>query len=771
MTGFSIKNKFKISPQIKMILIEVALFALGFFLMPLRFYFGICPFAISLISASKKYTPFAFAGAMLSVVFFMDGDATYIVALIALLGLRIVASFIKVEGDKYKLSLEGDREEKTLNQIFCESVYLRVSVGALVALGVGIYFVIANGYLYYDIFAMAFSSVFTGALTYMLSGAFEGEKSRSSFAVAVCAFIFIFVYAFRGIEIFGIDISMFASFTLVIYMSRYISSAKACVFGLMLGIAQSVMFAPVYGIAGLVSGFIWRLSPFLAIMSGFILSLGYGIYSAGYQAIVYLAPELLASSLIMYPLIRFELLPKPKIIKGEEKGAKSVDTVLAECKSREVVKRLGAASRGFESVSKMLKEVSRRMKSPDRAYFSRLSLETTEGYCYTCPKKDICWQNDTRTTERNISRLGEGAFLNGESKKTDVEERFLHRCPHIDVIIEEINKKSKNEIRDGVKNDKLEISAKDYELMSRLFSKMGDIIKSDKEIDIALSNKASLILSNIGLVFGKAEAYGKWRKKIVVTEIDLVRSSCKGDDIKNALTKELRLPFGKPSLQGEMDSASLEIESLAQSSVRCHTYGLPASEREVSGDSVAVFQGEDGEQYVLICDGMGSGKEAMLTSKMCVEFLEKTLMVTKEKELLLSMLNSLVRAKNSECSSSVDLLEIDSFSNQATIIKSGSAPSYIKRGEKVFKLQSKTAPIGILKELDAQRHEFAFEKGDLIVMISDGILPVRSNDSWLNELIENETDVKAMPKMIVERAKKENKEKLDDMTAVVALIE
>ena len=56
-------------------------------------------------------------------------------------------------------------------------------------------------------------------------------------------------------------------------------------------------------------------------------------------------------------------------------------------------------------------------------------------------------------------------------------------------------------------------------------------------------------------------------------------------------------------------------------------------------------------------------------------------------------------------------------------------------------------------------------------MISDGILPVRSNDSWLNELIENETDVKAMPKMIVERAKKENKEKLDDMTAVVALIE
>ena len=155
---------------------------------------------------------------------------------------------------------------------------------------------------------------------------------------------------------------------------------------------------------------------------------------------------------------------------------------------------------------------------------------------------------------------------------------------------------------------------------------------------------------------------------------------------------------------------------------------------------------------------------------MCTEFLEKILMVTKEKELLLSMLNNFVRAKNLECTSSVDLLEVDTFSNQATIIKSGSAPSYIKRGEKVFKLQSKTAPIGILKELDAQRHEFLVERGDLIVMVSDGILPYRLGDDWLQEMIGEEKNVKSLAEKIVERAKAENKDKLDDMTALVALI-
>ena len=770
MTGFNIKNKLRLTPQIKMIVTEVLLFALGFFLMPLRFYFGICPFAISLIASSKKYTPFAFCGAMLSVVFLMEGDVVYVIGLISLIGLRIVSSFIKTENDKYKVALEGNTQNKELSKIFCESVYLRVSVGSLVALGIGIYFVIANGYLYYDIFSMVFSSVFVGALTYMLSGAFDEDKRSKHFSASVCAFIFIFVYAFRGVELLGIDISMLTSYIAVLYASRYVSSGKACVLGLALGVAQSVAFAPVYGIAGLVSGFIWRLSPFLAVMSSFVLSLGYGIYSAGYQAIVYLAPELLAASLIMYPLIRFELLPKPKIVKREGREVKSIDTVLAEGKSRELSKRLSQASNGFESVSKLLKEVSRRMKSPDRAYFNRLSLETTESYCYTCPKKDICWQNDVRTTERNITRLGEGAFLNGESKRTDIEERFLHRCPHIENIIEGINKKSKDEMKEGVKNDKLEISAKDYELMSKLLSKMSKQAESEREIDISMSNKASIILSKTGLAFNKAEVYGKHKKRIVVTGIDTVRSSCKSEDITSALTKELKIPFDKPILQGDMDNASLEIVSLPKTSVRCYSYGLAANEKEISGDSISIFEGEDREQYALICDGMGSGKEAMLTSKMCTEFLEKILTVTKEKELLLSMLNNLVRAKNLECSSSVDLLEIDTFSNQATIIKSGSAPSYIKRGDKIFKLQSKTAPIGILKELDAQRHEFALEKDDIIIMVSDGILPVRYDDSWLYDLIENEQDVKSLPKKIVEKAKQENKDKLDDMTVICALI-
>ena len=64
-------------------------------------------------------------------------------------------------------------------------------------------------------------------------------------------------------------------------------------------------------------------------------------------------------------------------------------------------------------------------------------------------------------------------------------------------------------------------------------------------------------------------------------------------------------------------------------------------------------------------------------------------------------------AKSLECSSSVDLLEIDLASAEASLTKSGAAPSFIKRGENVFRLHSKTAPIGIMKALDAERLDFS----------------------------------------------------------------
>ncbi|MBR7141569.1 MAG: SpoIIE family protein phosphatase, partial [Clostridia bacterium] len=187
---------------------------------------------------------------------------------------------------------------------------------------------------------------------------------------------------------------------------------------------------------------------------------------------------------------------------------------------------------------------------------------------------------------------------------------------------------------------------------------------------------------------------------------------------------------------------------------------------EVCGDNIAFFDGISSKRYTLICDGMGSGFGANATSLTCVNFLKSILSVTDDVKIALSMLNNLIRAKGVENSSTVDLLEIDLITGKGSVTKCGASTTYVKRGEKVFKLQSQTMPIGILKDLDAEKLSFELTKGDICIMVSDGIVDSKDNDSDLVKFIEKfNGNIDTLPAEIAKLSKKFKKD--DDMTVCV----
>lgn len=245
MTGFKLKEKFKGESSFKTIIFECLLFALALVLTPVRFVFGIYPFGLCLVCASRRYTPFAFCGALLSVVFFMDMDIAYIVALIGIISLRVIASFfVRGEGER-QLVLGTSRVKGALNNLFNEGVYLRVCISALSALGIGLYSVIKNGYMYYDIFTMVFFAIFSGILTYSFIGAFTGGARARQIMFSVASFSFCIAYAISGFELAGINIAILLSYAIVIYTSKYLSGTRAVLVGTILGIAINPIYAPV----------------------------------------------------------------------------------------------------------------------------------------------------------------------------------------------------------------------------------------------------------------------------------------------------------------------------------------------------------------------------------------------------------------------------------------------------------------------------------------------------------------------------------------------
>ena len=756
-----LREKFTISSEAKEIFWEIGLFILGFFLMGTRFLFGTLPFGIAFISASKKYTPFVFAGAILSVVFLMSSSVLYIVALVGLLGLRIAASFIKKKGEFQKSQLGEKQGDRIAKSLFCEDKELRVAVGGLCALGIGIYNVISNGYVYYDVFVLVFNTVFVCILTYCFTGAFE-ERGGQSYLLGLGTVAFALIYAISGIEIFGIDISIILSYSIVLYSSKHLDGIKAGAIGLILGISQGATLSATLGVGGVVSGFLWSISPYLSVMCAFILSMGYGIAMLGYEAIVFLTPELLAASLIMYPLIRFELIPSPSFLKS--KGG-SMEIYRLETENGLMLKRADKLCVALGQVAGLFKEISDKTKSPDKKGYIDMALECCEASCYACPKESICWKRDSDTTKENINKMGIALFTKKEVVKTDVTEKFLHRCPNIEKIMEELNKRNKELLLRGVKNDKLDVSSQDYEMISRLII---DTVRGEGVVkDKTLSDKAVRVGAKCGLVCHTIEVVGDVEKCVIATGVDIQRSKCTAETLKEEMEKGIEIALGETEIFDNGTDLTIVMRKKAEIDVT--VYKSEFSPREENGDTAASFKAEETE-YMLICDGMGSGREAHLTSYMCSSFLETILGACNNIQLCLSMLNSFVRAKNMECSSTVDLFSINRITRQGRLIKCGAAPSFVKRDKEIYTLQAKTAPLGIMRGLDAEEISVTLNKGDICVMVSDGVVGSKQDAKWLTELLQEYTKPTEELCCDIIREARAKEGKKDDMSVIVAVI-
>ena len=95
----------------------------------------------------------------------------------------------------------------------------------------------------------------------------------------------------------------------------------------------------------------------------------------------------------------------------------------------------------------------------------------------------------------------------------------------------------------------------------------------------------------------------------------------------------------------------------------------------------------------------------------------------------LRLLNNFVQAEGEEGTVTVDLCEIDLFSGGVTFLKSGAAPSFLKRGKSLFRIRSRTVPLGLFGAPDSERINVEIEAGDRIILLSDGIIEAEESEA------------------------------------------
>lgn len=163
----------------------------------------------------------------------------------------------------------------------------------------------------------------------------------------------------------------------------------------------------------------------------------------------------------------------------------------------------------------------------------------------------------------------------------------------------------------------------------------------------------------------------------------------------------------------------------------------PKEGQRLCGDSLTYFKGGQNTLYLLLSDGMGSGREAQRESQMAIRLLEQFLTAGIAAEPALRTLNAAlnVRSEDQGSFTTIDLLSVSLTSYQAALYKYGAAPTYIKRQGSVRRLTSNCLPAG-LQDTGAvpPPAKFPLEENSFILMVSDGVADA-GDDQWLQDLL------------------------------------
>ncbi|HJV30913.1 MAG TPA: SpoIIE family protein phosphatase, partial [Bacillales bacterium] len=198
----------------------------------------------------------------------------------------------------------------------------------------------------------------------------------------------------------------------------------------------------------------------------------------------------------------------------------------------------------------------------------------------------------------------------------------------------------------------------------------------------------------------------------------------------------------------------------------------------ISGDSFSTMELGGGKFAIAISDGMGNGEKAHDESKETLLLLQKILQSGIEEKVAIKSVNSVLSLRTTdEIFSTLDLAMIDLQNASTKFLKVGSTPSFVKRGNKVIKIQSSNLPIGILQEFEVDVVSQQLKAGDLLIMMSDGVFEgpkhVENYDAWMKRKIQElETDdPQEVADLIMEEVIRSSSGQIDDdMTVTVARV-
>ncbi|MBP2655857.1 MAG: spoIIE [Firmicutes bacterium] len=593
------------------------------------------------------------------------------------------------------------------------------------------------------------------------------------------------IAGFGGITAFGYSVRNMVG-SLVIMALAFSGAGLGTIVGVAVGLVvdltnnNSVMVVSLYAVGGLLAGAFRSLGKF-AVIAGFLLGCIIAVLCFGRMEEFYavLTEAAVGAAVIMFiPARQLEMwansLKESKI--GADREAdivKNAAMKLAEISG--MFGSLAAAGNTSGIVSAKVREEET----------TQLLTRVGEQVCGLCTKRTECWDNNFyRTYQTMLDALAR--FEQGDMENIKMPRILRESC----IKHEELEKYiltviSSNYTQLYWKKKAAAARQAMNDQITAIAEVMGDLAREVKKEPPQEEEKAAAILE-------KAAFVGCQLETVKVSCIDgsfvveAEKIPCKG----NRECVNTVLPLVSAMLRKRMTIETKCGKACANSNCRislrtaaCYKVntGIASAIKEpekISGDACSVVKLGERRVALVLSDGMGSGVSAAGKSLLAVEFLKKLLVADFSVDVAVKTVNSLLLLQQSEESyATIDLVVIDLNVGEAEFLKVGAASSFIKRVGEVSVIKSATLPVGILQDVEIEQVKWTLAPGDIIVLVSDGVVDSPNSNShgksWVVNFLRRVTETdsqKIAEKILCQAREMSGGNCRDDMTVLVGKI-
>lgn len=625
--------------------------------------------------------------------------------------------------------------------LFGEMLTVRMALACATAFLYGFAACAYEGFALPAVLSLLVGVVTAPLLTYFFAcglgnGAMGKHSLSGSREIGRCLLLFFAVYSLEKQGLFGLSLGLLAGYFIVLIAAVRGGALRAGGLGLLVGLArgigvfslQGLALSPIFALSGLFMGLFAPYQLLLATGGGALLSVGLQWAVAGSGGLWLFAGEILFATLLFLPCARAGLFSGQTVGLFPALPLAFTADLTTEPESgrrrkKAEVRRLAALSSAFDELSVLLSELAEKSRLPGR-YGVKEAVDGVFAHtCSDCPLHEVCYEKDPAELCDLKERMTD-RFLKGElADKSLLSPVFAGRCRQGERLLRDSGRAVEDLVEASLRRDKTELFATDYAAMAELLAAASDTGEEEAP-DRELCRRAGECFRTLGIRATAFSAYGSRRKTLQILGIQIGSLSLSAGELQKELSKALGLPLTEPRFDFSGESVTMMVESLPPLCLETVTAGATRAGEGVSGDTVTVFADGDARSFQLICDGMGTGRVAALSSRISAAFLEKLLGAGVPRSAAFQMMSVFLRSRSEECHATADLLEVDLYRSKGIFTKCGAAPSFVWHKGNLLRVEARSAPLGILRDLSMAEIPVELAPGDLIFLMSDGLAPL-----------------------------------------------